>query len=137
MDILPNTGLRNWAVRAQRIMATAAMGLGQFQRFLSCDHGTGLHTCDLGIVVHKRDIFIYPLIDNPSYNFSDNFSESQFTMPVSEEINTSSWTEFSVLISIKIRHSIFIASIEYPLNLKLVFCNFCYTVIYGKSRRRK
>ena len=58
-------------------------------------------------------------------------------MPVSEEINTSSWTEFSVLISIKIRHSIFIASIEYPLNLKLVFCHFCYIVICGKKQKKK
>ena len=28
-------------------MATVAMGLGQFQRLLSCDLGTGLHICDL------------------------------------------------------------------------------------------
>ena len=30
-------------------MVTVAMGLGQFQRFLLCDPGTGLHTCDLAI----------------------------------------------------------------------------------------
>ena len=30
-------------------MATVAVGLGQFQRFLSCDIGTGLHTCYLGM----------------------------------------------------------------------------------------
>ena len=30
-------------------MAKVAMGLDQFQRFLSCDLGTGLHTCDLSI----------------------------------------------------------------------------------------
>ena len=59
-------------------MATAAMGLGHFQRFLPCDHGSGLHTCDLGIGLHKSDIVIYPLIDNPSYNFSENFSQTQF-----------------------------------------------------------
>ena len=29
-------------------MTTVAMALGQFQRFLSCDLGTGLHTYDLG-----------------------------------------------------------------------------------------
>ena len=28
----------------QRLMATVAMGLGQFQRFSSCDLGTGLHS---------------------------------------------------------------------------------------------
>ena len=33
-------------------MATVAMGLGQFWRFLSCDLSTGLHTCDLGIGLH-------------------------------------------------------------------------------------
>ena len=30
-------------------MATVAMGLGQFQKFLSRDIGTGLHTCYLGM----------------------------------------------------------------------------------------
>ena len=35
-------------------MATVAMGLGQFQRVLSWDLGTGLHTCDLGIGLHSR-----------------------------------------------------------------------------------
>ena len=30
-------------------MATVAVGLGQFQRFLSCDIGTGLYTCYLGM----------------------------------------------------------------------------------------
>ena len=35
-------------------MATVAMGLSQFQRFLSCDLGTWLHTCDLGIGLHSR-----------------------------------------------------------------------------------
>ena len=29
-------------------LITVAMGLGQFQRFLSCDLSTGLHTSDLG-----------------------------------------------------------------------------------------
>ena len=33
-------------------MTTVVMGLGQFQRFLSCDLGTGLHTCDLGTRLH-------------------------------------------------------------------------------------
>ena len=36
-------------------MATVAIGLGQFQRFLSCDLGTGLHTCNLGIGLHNCD----------------------------------------------------------------------------------
>ena len=27
-------------------MATVVTGLGQFQRFLSCDLGIGLHNCD-------------------------------------------------------------------------------------------
>ena len=30
-------------------MLTVAVGLGQFQRFLFRDPGTGLHTCDLDI----------------------------------------------------------------------------------------
>ena len=30
-------------------MATVAMGLSQFWIILSCELGTGLHTCDLGI----------------------------------------------------------------------------------------
>ena len=38
-----------------RLMATVAVGLGQFQRFLSCDLSTGLHTCDLGIGFHRGD----------------------------------------------------------------------------------
>ena len=33
-------------------MATVAMGLGQLQRFLSCDVGVGFHTCDLGIELY-------------------------------------------------------------------------------------
>ena len=35
-------------------MATAVMGLDQFQRFLPCDHDSGLHTCDLGIELHSH-----------------------------------------------------------------------------------
>ena len=34
-------------------MATVAMELGHFQRFLSCELGTELHTCDLGIGLHR------------------------------------------------------------------------------------
>ena len=34
-------------------MATVAMGLGQLQRFLSCDLGMRLHTCDLGMGCHS------------------------------------------------------------------------------------
>ena len=41
MSISPDTGSGNWLVWIQRLMATVAMGLGQFQRFLSCDLGTG------------------------------------------------------------------------------------------------
>ena len=35
-------------------MATVAMGLGQFQRFLSCDLGTGLHTFGTGL--HSKHV---------------------------------------------------------------------------------
>ena len=53
VDILPNMGSGNWSVYIQRLMATIAMGLGQFQRFLSCDLDTGLHTCGLGSRLHS------------------------------------------------------------------------------------
>ena len=36
-------------------MATVAIGLGQFQRFLSCDLGTGLHT--FGIGLHSMHVY--------------------------------------------------------------------------------
>ena len=36
-------------------MAIVAMGLGLFQRFLLCDLGTGLHTCDLSIGLHRDE----------------------------------------------------------------------------------
>ena len=39
VGILPNMGSGNW-----RVMATVSMGLGKFQRFLSCDLGIGLLT---------------------------------------------------------------------------------------------
>ena len=48
-----NMGSGNWQVYMWRPMAPVAMGLGQFQRFLSHDLGTGLHTCDLGIGLHS------------------------------------------------------------------------------------
>ena len=34
-------------------MATVAMGLSQFWIILSCELGTELHTCDLGIGLHR------------------------------------------------------------------------------------
>ena len=37
-------GSENWPVSIQKLMATVSIGVGQFQRFLSCDLGTGLHT---------------------------------------------------------------------------------------------
>ena len=40
MGILSNMELGNWPVQIRRLMVTAAMGLGQFQRFWSCDLGT-------------------------------------------------------------------------------------------------
>ena len=48
VGILPSMGSGDWPVWIRRLMATVAMGLGQFQRFLSHDLGTGLHICDLG-----------------------------------------------------------------------------------------
>ena len=53
MGTLPNLEAENWLVSIQRLMATVAIGLGQFQRFLTSDFGTGLHTCDLGIGLHS------------------------------------------------------------------------------------
>ena len=38
VGILPNMGSGNW-----RVVATVAMGLGQFQRFLSWELGAGFH----------------------------------------------------------------------------------------------
>ena len=52
VGILPNMGSGTWPVLIQRLMATAVMGLGQFQGILSHDLGTGFHTCDLGIGLH-------------------------------------------------------------------------------------
>ena len=52
VGILTNMGLGNRLVYIQRLMATVAMGLGQFHRFLSCDLGTGPHPCDLGTGLH-------------------------------------------------------------------------------------
>ena len=43
-------------------MAIVAMGLGLFQRFLLCDLGTGLHTCDLGVELHHHEVPIWQLI---------------------------------------------------------------------------
>ena len=43
VGILADMGSGNCLVWIQRLMATVAMGLGQFQRFLSCDPDTGLH----------------------------------------------------------------------------------------------
>ena len=52
MSILHNTKSGNWPVLIQKLMATVAMGLGQVQRFLSCELCTGLHTSDLGVGLH-------------------------------------------------------------------------------------
>ena len=37
-------------------MATVAVGVDQFQRFLSFDFNIGLHTCALGIGLHNSDM---------------------------------------------------------------------------------
>lgn len=51
-------------------MATVAMRLGQFQRFLSCDLGTELHTCDLGTRLHNAEhILCYPVENSLSDEF--------------------------------------------------------------------
>ena len=43
-------------------MATAAMALDQFQRLLSCNLGTGFHTCDLAIGLYKNQLTVKNLI---------------------------------------------------------------------------
>ena len=48
VGILPSMGSGDWPVWIRRLMATVAMGLGQFQRFSPRDLGTGLHIADLG-----------------------------------------------------------------------------------------
>ena len=58
VGILPNMGSGNWPVWTWRLMATVAVGLGQLQRFLSCDPRTQLHTCDLGIGLHNNQFKI-------------------------------------------------------------------------------
>ena len=48
MVILPNNqGSGNWPVWIWKLVATVAMGLGQFLRLLSCDLGIRLHRGDL------------------------------------------------------------------------------------------
>ena len=42
-----------------RGMARVAMVPGQFQRFLSCDFGTELHTCDPGIGLHSNYQYVW------------------------------------------------------------------------------
>ena len=37
VGILPNVRLGNWPIWIQRFMATAVMGLDQFQRFSPCE----------------------------------------------------------------------------------------------------
>ena len=39
-------------------MATVAVGVDQFQRFLSFDFSIGLHTCALGIGLHNSDLLV-------------------------------------------------------------------------------
>ena len=48
VGVLRSLGSGNQPVQITRLMATVAMELGPFQRFLSCDLGTGPHICDLG-----------------------------------------------------------------------------------------
>ena len=57
MSILLYMGSGNWPVSIQRLMATVAIGLGQFQRFLSCDLGTGLCTTCKGHHVSRKSLF--------------------------------------------------------------------------------
>ena len=52
VGILHNMESGNWPVLIQKLMATVAIGLGQVQRFSSCELCTGLHTCDLGVGLH-------------------------------------------------------------------------------------
>ena len=51
-------------------MATIAMELDQFQRFLSCDLGIRLHACDLDVGLHKSVEKAYP----SSLTFKSSFS---------------------------------------------------------------
>ena len=41
-------------------MAAIAVGIGQFQRFLSCDLDTRLHNCDLDVGLRKSVEKVYP-----------------------------------------------------------------------------
>ena len=57
MSILHYMGSGNWPVYIQRFMATVAMGLGQFQKFLSCDRGVGLCTTCKQHPVSRKSLF--------------------------------------------------------------------------------
>ena len=54
VGILHNMGSGNWLVLIWRLMGTIALGLGQFQRFLSCDLGAAFHKLPLNIKTSKR-----------------------------------------------------------------------------------
>ena len=60
-------GSGNWLVCIQRLMATVAMGFGQFQRFLSCDLGTGLHKiyCNCYTCFYIFKVFFAPSMFPP------------------------------------------------------------------------
>ena len=51
-------------------MAAIAVGVGQFQRFLSCDLGIRLHTCDLDVGFHKSVDKVYPSSLTSKLSFS-------------------------------------------------------------------
>lgn len=63
-------GSGNWPVQIQRLIATVAMRLGQFLRFLSCDLGIRLHTCDLDVGLHKLVEKAYPSSLTSKLSFS-------------------------------------------------------------------
>ena len=67
VGILPDMGSGNWLVWIQRLMATVAMGFGQFQRFLSCDLGTGLHKiyCNSYTCFYILKVFFAPSMFPP------------------------------------------------------------------------
>lgn len=71
VGILHNMGSGNWLVLIWRLMATIALGLGQFQRFLSCDLGAGFHKLHRNIKTSNRAFPGGSVVKNPPVKAGD------------------------------------------------------------------
>ena len=86
VGILADMGSGNCLVWIQRLMATVAMGLGQFQRFLSCDPDTGLHKthCNSYTCFYIFKVFFPCSVLPPQkgFLFEFGFLLSEYDMPM-------------------------------------------------------